>query len=507
VKLPLKYDEIGLFQDGLAYVVSGKKYGLVNEKGELVCKPQFAQIYHPNSDGIRIAAVKKNKKAQKEFDGLSTYTVITKEGKMMFPANYGTTVGSYTRASLAPQFVSQFADGQDTLNTELGYIRLGTLKNPCIYDLEGNLIYDDTRRNAILQEVFGSKGKVGNKNMYGPYTDFTPLEDVLRLIYNQKGAKNQLNVVLAYYDLKEQKLIKYYTSTYSKGKTILQWNPDEEIGLLPFSEGFAVAHLKQTGNQRSELIDRAGNVVATFPYLGCMSYKNGYAVAKNNNNKWGVIDAQQNQVLPYRFDEAAAQVNGKEDNLYLQVKEGTYWGVVDLKNTTIVPFEYDALTTFEGSDAIFANKNNRLGVFEGTKQILPCDYDSLKQFRKDAFVCVRGKEVSVYSLATKKMSDTYVGFTRVFDADQELHNGSFFELYTIQNVNDTVYGYIDGKAEIVVPFVFNNTISAERAYKHFRNLPTQEFGELELYRMLLRFSVRERTYTLDAIVPNNDWDY
>ena len=524
IKLPLKYDEIGLFSQGMAHVASGKKYGLVNEKGELVCKPQFATIYHPNSDGIRIAAVKKNKKAAKELDALSTYAVINKDGKIIIPANYGNTIGSFVEGSNQIQHIALSStltatggasvvlpcipDGEDTLNTRMGYLVLQSSKANNIYDLEGNIIFDDSYREKVLQEAFGSKAKIKNKYTYLANSEFPPVEGIISLIYHQKAKNNKADIVYGYYDLKEHKLLKFYTSTWTKGAGIFgTFTPDEPTFLNSFSDGFGVANIGETGNQRTELIDKAGNVVATFPFGGCMSYHKGYAVARNASNKFGVIDAQQKQVIPYRFDEVAPQVNGKEEDLYLQAKEGTYWGVVDLKNTTVVPFEYDGLVTFEGSDAIFANKNNRIGVYEGTQQILPCDFDELKEFRKDAFICIRGKEVSVYSLATKKMSDTYMGFTRAFDADQELHNGTFFELIKVENVNDTVYGYIDGKADVVIPFVFKNEISAERAYKFYRNLPTQEFGELELYRMLLRFSVRERTYTLDAIVPDNDWDY
>ena len=524
IKLPISYDEIGLFHQGLAQIASGKKYGLVNDKGELVCKPQFVTIYRPNSDGIRIAAVKKNKKATKELDALSTYAVLNKEGKIIIPANYGNAIGSFVEGSLQVQRIAMSSaftatggisivlpaipDGQDTLNTKLGYLVLQTMKVSNIYDLEGNIIFDDSYREKVLQEAFGPSAKIKNKYTYLSNTEFPPVDGIVSLVYHQKAKNNKADIVYGYYDLKAHKLLKFYTSTWTKGAGIFgSWTPDEPTSLASFSDGFGIANIGQTGNQRTELIDREGNVVATFPMGGCLSYHNGYAVARNSSNKWGVIDAQQKQVIPYRFDEVAPQVNGKEDNLYLQAKEGTFWGVVDMQNNTVVPFEYDGLTTFAGSDVIFANNNKRVAAFEGTKQILPCEYDELKNFRKNAFVCVRGSEVSIYSLVTKKMSDKYLGFTRVFDADQELHNGSFYELYKIENEKDTVFGYVDGKADVVVPFVFNNTVSAERAYKYFRDLPTQEFGELELFRMLLRFSVRERTYKLDSIVPNNDWDY
>ena len=105
------------------------------------------------------------------------------------------------------------------------------------------------------------------------------------------------------------------------------------------------------------------------------------------------------------------------------------------------------------------------------------------------------------------MSDTYDGFCGLYNADDELHNGTCWELIKVVNESDTVYGYVDGKADIVVPFVFENDMSAYRAYKYYRDQPTSEFGELELYRMRLRFTVRERMYTLDAMVPENHWDY
>lgn len=509
VKVPAKYDEIGPFEQGAAYLVAGKKYGLLGEQGAVLCEPQFEFIYKPNSNGVRIAVKKRNKKAQKEFDMYHTYTLLNKEGKMIFEPLMGAYIGIFDAEK--PMVIAQMLssiDIKDTVDTRCGYVVTNTVKASTLYDLDGNVVISDSDRDKVLQEAFGPKAKAKNRLFLLFNVEYLPVNDIVSFMYNQKGKGKSANVVYGYYNIKTKKLLRYYTSTMTKGSGMFAaYMPDESIVLNPFSDGFAVANIDKTGESRTELINEQGEVVKTFPLGGCFSYKNGYAIAKNENHKWGLLDKEQKQVIPYRYDGISQEVNGTNDFPFICVAEDNKWGTVSLNNKVIIPIEFTDVLSYKNSTVVLVKKKKLWGAYDKDKKALECNYDSLHHFTKGAVLCMEDGKASVYNFAAKKMSEKADGFSNVYKADDELHNGTFWQLYQVKNETDTVYGFIDGKAELVVPFVFYNDASAYRAYKFYRDKPTQLFDDLETYRLYLRFSTRERTYTLDAIVPDNHWDF
>ena len=511
VKVPIKYDEIGIFHQGLAYIVSGKKYGLVSENGEVVCTPQYEFIYNPNSDGIRIAVKKRNKKAQKEFDYTHTYTLLGKNGQQLFAPQLGSAIGFYIPddpAGVPKTFHT--LEVQDTVDTRSGYFTVYT-KGYTIYDLEGNVVLDEAGREGLIQEIFGAKAKAKNHPYYNHQIERAPINDILIFMYNQKTKdKNVIDVAHGYYNVKTKKILKYYTTQWTKkpGTLLLAAHtPDDNTALLPFSEGFGVAHIEDPTYARTELINAQGEVVKTFPFLGCMPYKNGYAVAKNANHKWGLLDKNQNEVIAYHYDGITAGVNGTSDAPFICVNENNKWGAVTINDQIVIPMEFDDITSYENSSVVMVKKQNQWGAYDGTQVALPCQYDSLTHYGDGSVLCHLTNQVSVYSFPQKKMSGTADGFNGVYVADQALHGGSFWELYKIENGTDTLYGFVDGKADEVIPYIFNNDESSYKAYLYYRNEPTQVFDEIGLYRLMLQFTMRERKYTLDGIVPEKHWDY
>lgn len=535
--VPVKYDEIGFFKDGVATLVSGKKYGLVSEDGRVLTEPQFVEIMSPNSQGVRIAMKKQDKKSSK-FGGTSTCTLLNREGKILFDATYGVYISQFTQEGiLLPLSKNTSAD---TINTTSGYFAIQKSNNRMIYDLNGSMLYDNKQRDAILQEMFGPKAKSTNAFSLTQNIETAPYEGILTFAYHNKvkNSNNKvLNVVYGYYDLKNNKLLKYYVSTktvkmvdspnshfmgnmfgdmtrnisesimLSTSSIVASYLPDENIILNPFSDGFGVVWVNQTGNERTEIINRSGEIVATFPANSCMPYRNGYMVAKNEQGNYGLLDIKQNVVIPYNYKSAHNYVTGEENALFmvLQNMNGN-WGAVSVSNQQIVPFEYQNIHSFIDHSVVFVQKNNNWGAYNQRNQILECKYDSLNTYTDEAFLCFKNKNVNVYSVAAQKLSEQVNGCDGVFNADKELHNSTFFRCYNIVN-NDTTYGYIDGFADEVLPFIFNEKSKANNAYLIYKDLPTVTFNELEKYRLVLYFSRRERTYQLDGIVPVNDWDY
>ena len=81
------------------------------------------------------------------------------------------------------------------------------------------------------------------------------------------------------------------------------------------------------------------------------------------------------------------------------------------------------------------------------------------------------------------------------------------EIKVAELAGDTLWGYVNSNAEVVLPAIFTNKKTAYNAYLYYRNLPVQEFSDIDIYRLPLWFSRRERTYKLDAVILDNEWDY
>ena len=90
------------------------------------------------------------------------------------------------------------------------------------------------------------------------------------------------------------------------------------------------------------------------------------------------------------------------------------------------------------------------------------------------------------------------------DRTQEQYQRLLQDLTFHQN---KLYGYVNANAEVVVPVVFENVDWAKKAYQKYKDLPASTFTEVDIYRVRLHHTLRERTYELNSVIPNSDWDY
>lgn len=538
--IPATYDQISDFDHGVAQITKGKKVGLIDEKANVILKPAYLEIGKFNSHNITWATKDKNK---------FKYSVINSKGEEIIPVKGVLLLSTLSsdndaeknRVYTANKYVDVFnflshqklKGNTDTLDISRGYILhagMSFLKN-IYYDLEGKEVFNINTFNSIYQEVFSAKYSASTCSP--TYLSSVTKDGVMLLTINRYNGKkeNTHTIAFVYYDLVKQNIIKCYTydvaSEYIEdfekhlakmraqaafGKSVEHFTNDFEklsdkfikpiphVLPYPFSEGFARITIFDGNEMNDVVINTLGDEVAR--YKKATDYQGGRMLVQEQNNLYGVVDDKQQFLIPAIYDHIS-----EPEGDYYAVNTGEKYGTINVHNDTLVPIIYDNVV-FNDQGITCANTNSQWDVYhidtiayQCTNDVEPLLYNgasSLLLLQKDS-------TIQVYDILTKNISDIYAGYTKALIAPS-VHGGLCFEVF--QETNSTkLYGYVNAHAKIVVPVVFENVDWAQKAYKAYKDVPAMMFTEIDVYRLRLHHTLRERTYKLNSIIPNSDWDY
>lgn len=530
--VPCIYDEIGNFSHGVAQIKKKKKVGLVSDEGIVVIEPQkYLKIGEFNSDGIAIAGTK----------GV-TVDLINRHGEVivenvLFLMKKQTIEGT-SFVETKPIRATIFSD---TLDTHKGFIDY-CAKNGNRYwiDIQGNILYvSEVDNDAIGKEVFGKRYRVPQFSYFYEDEDFSAGDIVLlrRLFANDKGASNNMQIAVIYYDTRRKEII----ATYKYEKNFEKVSPTSETEKIvnnlqlmlsgdgyfgtPFSDGFACVTSSQDGVSKTMVINKKGETVAEYPSVIGLGYKDGYMIVQNEQGLCGVVDTLQNLVVPCLYKD----LERTESGFFLALSnEYNKYGCITTTNETVLPFAYDDITVT--NNTILVRQNDKWGAYRKTDfvQMIPCVCDDKPFVYDKAMVLINPEKggVRVYDTEQDRYSEPYDGFVGSYIASAE--HGNLFQMYNLANSannanvikrwseqeltvvelgGDTLWGYVNSNAEVVLPAIFTNKKTAFNAYLYYRDLPMPELSDIDIYRLPIWFSRRERTYKLDAVIPDNEWDY
>ena len=538
IVLPISYDFIGIFRHGVANLTQGKKVGLLSEDGKVLLKPTYTDISHFNSDGLAMGEINAKKK---------NYAIINLKGEVVIPSIYHESFfqinpeGELTKIDLE----------NDTLDSRSGYFKFISTKGEIYYNLKGEEVINNAKFTELYKELLNTKFKnAASTPLKGAWHGVTIIkEDVAVCRLCAQTDKKSYTFVNAYYDVAKGKLLTSYSFVGQKAdfdrkatkeemeelrdalslaymdnltnSNAGMWANYYKVALLgfriakipgattahPFHEGFAVVNHTRNGVETSILINREGKEVGEYEFL--LPYKNGYAVIADASKKYGLIDAKQNNTVPCQYAalaERSAEGVNKAGYLGVQNDEGL-WGVVRAAdNAVVVPFEYDLVIPTRRTQSIFVHKGDRWGIYCDTVVELACDNDSLLWTIGQSVSGYNEGHYFVYNYNEKKYSDAYDGCRDAYDASEKYHGGG---CYLVSKLIEGVpyYGFVNANAVEMLPCVFPKEEWAFKALKAYRDIPLEEFDDIDRYRLPLKFSTRERTYQLTDIVPDNDWDF
>lgn len=181
---------------------------------------------------------------------------------------------------------------------------------------------------------------------------------------------------------------------------------------------------------KAGVLNTAGEVIIPFQYydidysysnLGLDSLSASHRFIKvSNGNKWGVVNAYNQIVLPFVFDDIKIFTKGEEQLFAAKNKNLEKMGVLNKDEEIVIPFEYDDIYTVDFNNRlIIAEKNNRTGAIDFKNQVIfPFIYspDGIQSSEGSIFLV---KTVDEDSLNTLMQSKTFHKYNRL----EEIHNG------------------------------------------------------------------------------------
>jgi WG containing repeat len=356
-KVPLNYDRIDDFRNGLALAVNEGKYYFLDRNNKIA----FSTNTNPASSFYnKITYVKTNNK----------FGFIDKNGKSITPYKY---------------------DEVDVINLgkeELVMVRVGDK-----YGFVDNsakevipVVYENTsyyNKNAITVKKNGKFGCINSQGI-----------ELIQPKYDEIGSPSSSNGLIA---------VKLgdswgYVDFTDKVKIPINLKYD-------FVGEFGNGYANVGKNSKQGLIDISGKEICPLKYdnIGSMSQE-GIAFFSLNGNR-GFINNKGVEIIPAKYEDASFMKNG-----LAKVKHKELWGFVDSKGQEAIAPQYPAagdFTDFYGNltDIALINSNYKYGFINPQGQIvIPTKYDRVGHFEENklqvsiggkwGFIDKKGKEIT-----------------------------------------------------------------------------------------------------------------
>tara|TARA_R110000737_G_scaffold202403_1_gene221621 strand:+ start:38405 stop:40507 length:2103 start_codon:yes stop_codon:yes gene_type:complete len=345
IVIPVIYDLVSTFSEGLALVGLNDKYGYINKMNERVIPIQF-------DAGLDFeqgrAVVEKNKK----------YGLIDRSGKMILAYEFE-DIGTFSDGLIYAQKIDLY-----------GYFDK--------YGIERiKLKFDDafSFQNGKAAVQIGEKQAIINTE--GEFV-FPPKYETIKpfskntVVFEEEG---------------------YFGIMDYAQKVILPAEYDE-IGNL--SNGFALINFEG----KLGFIDSLGNLkipakFETFPnYLENCQFIGNSALAKSKG-KYGLIDKTGKFIIPNIYNQLGV------NSSLIAFNKGKLWGFIDGKNKVVIKPAYDWAESFVGETAIVA-KFDQLGVINTQgSPVIPIQFDEISRMDKERFLVSFNDKVGLYDLDGK----------------------------------------------------------------------------------------------------------
>ncbi len=336
--IPCKYDNIGLFEDGIAPALKGGKWGFIDVNDNVIIDFKFDQ-------------------AKSFSEGLSP---VNQNGKWGYIDKKGNTVIPFKFFNANP-----FKSG-------VACVDLG--QREWVYiNKKGELI---TKESFQLPNNFSDGLGLVGKNINNNYT-YGFVDSTGRMVIPYKY------VVVKPFDdgmAGVSSATTYSVHTQSNGKwgfidkndkLVIPYKFDE---VDYFNDGIAAVKI----NGKWGYIDKTGNTIIEAQFEEARAFYEGLAAVKKGG-KFGYIDITGNTVIDYQFDTAWNFHEGLS-----VVKQGDKWGYIDKSGKNIIPYQFEACGNFSNGRAavILSGKYGYIGLlsqgqstYEVTKTINVTVYD------------------------------------------------------------------------------------------------------------------------------------
>ncbi|MBR2204210.1 MAG: WG repeat-containing protein [Prevotella sp.] len=517
--LPTKYTQITDWTKDLFLLKDDKEMGLANHSGTIVLEVKYSYLSKPNCYGKALIATggKQMPDGAKSYLNGAKYGIIDSNGTIIIEPKYQ---GLYEFSSTAASDnATKMLNGKahyigDTLVTDcsfLGYNNKVTDSKAGILDRNGR----ELLKNGIYNQVM------------------MPKNDMVRYYAFDKKSYNY-----GYYNIATGKSFEVLSVSPDAVRNVKNWRPTDFFG-----EVAAVSSL--SGSTPWYFIDRTGKTV-----------REGYAAVKHNpetklwaaktaTGKWDVFDENNNSLTSLSGFDDIIFPNYEGTTEVFSVKKGEKYGVVNRSGSTVVPFEYDyALGNYK--DFIPVKSNGKWGAVSPTNvKYVPTNFVNIKipdtndathvwvQDADSLYYHYNTATSRLYSVGYKNANNFKDGMALVIPTDMKvedtqlnrallrdpnattpLQEGAIANLITkiVQNPtksgsSQVMFGVLINTNDVVVMDRPVPTYYSDAVAKEIAKYGDRQLTESEKKNIMLQVTRKYRSYDLQSVIDEDDWNY
>ncbi|QOW11182.1 WG repeat-containing protein [Kaistella flava (ex Peng et al. 2021)] len=354
IKIPVEYDDLFPFtESNVSYALKNGKYGFINSNNEIVVPFQY-QFDNSNRRiySFGLMAVRENGK----------FGYVDKAGSLVIPLKYDS--GEYfTKNGLA----------EVSLNKKYGFInRQGQEVIPVIYEMVKSEQLDNlviVRKN-YKWAFFNNEGKQLSDFLYTDVqrawkNDRTTFFENGPASVKQNGKYSFINKNLkpAFSNMLFDSATSFDSNrnaiVMNKGKFVIVKDNGKIAVPLQYD---LVENFNSNGNPNPRFYRfEKGNIQGLFnknlkkiaeskkdDYSSSFSLQGNYISFENFNGKYGLIDEEGNEKIPFVYD---ADLYFDRNDFSI-AKKNNRFGIIDINNQELIPFNYNEISQIDADENI-----------------------------------------------------------------------------------------------------------------------------------------------------------
>lgn len=495
--LPPEYDEIGEFEDGIAFIRKGNKYGLINDDIDILLEPKQAAVGTFDRFGYCwfAASGKVNKKSGKLEKG--KYGLINKEGEILIEPKYA--------------FIGYFYKTRLKNSSNITDYDAGTSAVYNRYSLEKPLSQLYNPDNFLVNALSGCKTESAADSVRMALQDLQLFTDSTYFIFSKSGYRygvmndhgdiliEEKKFNLVYCPSNDISLVgkvrrkKTHFGYYNLETGYLKEFKENEF---PFSYRDGLGKVQNLNDNSSYFVDKSGNRV-TDTYGFALNFTDGRCIVQDKTSgKWGVIDTQGNALLPLAYDD----IHQEYREGALGVCKAGNWGFVDMDGKPLTPMAYGKLTYYQNGWAGALDKNGKWGMIDKQNQsVIPFSWEDilLPSVPQPEWIWVKKAGTWQCFSRSKQAMAFQGGFERAWNFEDGL---------AVIQENGLV-GVVDTRGDLIVPCRLSDYFKVKDVLGYMKQSGRQKLTETDAYRLNLWGDETVNSFEITSKIPDNLWDY
>ncbi len=517
--LPLKYSQITDWTKNLFLIKDGDKMGLASHSGSIVLPVKYSLISPPNCYGKALlgSGGKQMPDGAKSYMNGAKYGIIDSSGNILVEPKYP-GLFEFSSTSAADN-ATKMLNGKthyigDTLETDCSYLGFNNKA------LTGNSGIMDRNGRELLK-----RGEYDQVMM--------PKNDMVRYYsFDKKLYK------YGYYNIATDKSFEVLSVSPDAVRNVKDWRPTDFFGNVA-----AVNNL--SGSTPWKFIDRTGQTVREGYSVVKHNPETKLWAAKNASGKWDVFDENNNDVPALSGYDNIIFPNYEGTAEVFSVRKGEKYGVINRTGSTVVPFDYE-LVLGNYKDFIPVKSNGKWGAVSPTNvKYVPTNFVNIKipdtndathvwvQDADSLYYHYNTATSRLYSVGYKNANNFKDGMALVIPTDMKvedtqlnrallrdpnattpLQEGAIDNLITkiVQNPtksgsSQVMFGILINTNDVVVMDRPVPTYYSDAVAKEIAKYGDRQLTESEKKNIMLQVTRKYRSYDLQSVIDEDDWNY